>query len=77
MSRTQEIVDQLNAYTGEDIWGDVILQLEEYAEPDTTELDTAGSSDRLVLQDGTVIEYSPGSGGGSAHSPHVAGWYEV
>jgi len=75
MATTKQILDQLNGYQGEDVWGDVILRLEEYDEKATEALGAA--NDQLALVDGTVLAYSAGSFGGSAHSPHAAGWYEV
>jgi hypothetical protein len=71
---TQDILDQLNAYTGSDPWQDVILSLDEYDETATAKL---GGVSRFALTDGTVFAYSVGSHGGSAHSPHAAGWYEM
>jgi len=69
MATTAEILDQLNAYEtthanhGEravgqapDVWGDVILQLDEYDEQGTDVIDT-GQSDRFALTDGTVIAW--------------------
>lgn len=76
MSRTAEIVDQLNAYQGDNIWQDLILALAEYDETATDAMEH-GQGDRFALADGTVIAYGVGSYGGSAYSPHAAGWYEV
>ena len=66
MSTTQQIIDQLNAYTGEDIWGDVILGLDAYDEAATAKLDPSSASDRVALADGAVIRWDP----------QTKSWYE-
>ena len=52
-----EIVAQLNTYTDDNIWQDVILTLADYDEDATVAADESGRSDRFVLADGTMIEW--------------------
>lgn len=55
---TQEILDRLNTYAGENIWEDVIngLGVDKAA---TDEIDPSYGSDRFVLTDGTRIAFDP------------------
>lgn len=42
-ARLAEIVAQLDAYTGDDIWGELIMNLPEYDDDRTAALDTSGA----------------------------------
>ena len=66
MTTTQQIIDQLNAYTGPDVWNGVILDLDEYDEAATAEIDPSSSGDRFALTDGAVIRWDP----------QTKSWYE-
>lgn len=59
---TQEILDKLNAYQGDNVWQDIILHLDDYDEAATDALlgDVDGS-DRLVLTEGTMIRFDRSS----------------
>jgi len=59
---TASIVAQLNDYTGENIWQDVILPGLDLNEAATNEIDPCTSSDRFVLADGTIICWDPQTG---------------
>jgi hypothetical protein len=75
MSRTTEILDQLNAYdqgTGDNIWQDVILGLDEYDEAATNALNQS-SSDRFVLTDGTMIAWT----GQTIDADPAGRWHKV
>ncbi len=65
--RTQQIVDLLNAYKGDNIWQDVIWDLPEYDDEATSDEVDQGRNDGLVLTNGTVIAY---------RYQDPAGWYE-
>lgn len=56
MATTQEILDQLNGYTGDNIWEDVIQGLD-LDGPAIAAADPSYASDVVVLKDGTRIEY--------------------
>jgi hypothetical protein len=62
-TRITEITEALNGYDADpgNIWQDVILQLPEYDEAATDEIDN-GRSDRFALADGTVIRYAAETG---------------
>jgi hypothetical protein len=53
---TDRLLNELNAYQGDDIWQDIILGLHDYDEAATDEID-GGQSDRFALSDGSVIRY--------------------
>ncbi|GAA2179928.1 hypothetical protein GCM10009785_08710 [Brooklawnia cerclae] len=50
------LLDELNAYTGDDVWGDVILGRDGYDDDTTTLLDPSGRSDVAVV-DGHVLRW--------------------
>lgn len=76
MATTQQIIDQLNAYDGDNIWQDVILGLDEYDEAATDAL--TSSRDRFALADGTIITYQNAdrqpAGPTGVPGSHDAGW---
>ena len=47
----------LNAYTGDNIWDDVILRLDGYDHDATEEADPDYGSDVVVFEDGSVIAW--------------------
>ncbi len=49
---TLTLTAALNAYTGDNIWQDIILGLDAYDEAETDAID-AGQSDRFATGDGT------------------------
>lgn len=73
MATTQEILDQLNAYdasrdyssvdaqTANNVWGDVILGLEDYDREATEALPGVLANDRFVLRGGDVVAYDHGA----------------
>lgn len=54
---TQTLIDTLNAYQGDNIWGDVIRPSDLYDDDATDAIDPSWSSDRLVTTDSTVIRW--------------------
>ena len=61
-----EILDRLDAYTGDNVWRDVIYRLAQF-DPAATACLLGGNSDRFVLIDGTAIRYDAKRGN----------WYQV
>ena len=55
--RTAQILHELNTYTGENLWQDVILGAPWYDDAATDEIDE-GRNDRFAATDGTVIAYA-------------------
>jgi len=54
---TAQVIDQLNTYTGDNPWQDIILKLD-LDETATDEIDEGGN-DRFVLADGSIIRWDP------------------
>jgi hypothetical protein len=52
-----ELTDQLNDYTGDNIWQDIIYPLPDYDPELTLELDPNYRNDVVALTDGTVIKW--------------------
>jgi hypothetical protein len=57
---TTEILNALNGYTGDDLWNDVVHQLDNYDAEATERFDPTASSDVIALTDGTVLRASAG-----------------
>lgn len=64
MRSTEEVLNRLNDYTGDNIWQDVILQdgIIAFDEEATAAIDPSHASDRFVLVDGTIIRWDAASG---------------
>lgn len=54
---TESIVSRLDAYEGDDIWGDVIETINGYNPNYTKELDPCNRRDIFGLENGNIIRY--------------------
>lgn len=59
MTTTDQILEQLNNYDGDNIWEDIIYN---YADETATDAIDIGASDRFVTDGGAVIAYDQQAG---------------
>jgi len=63
VDRTRELLDRLNSYDGDDIWGDIIYDYGSIIDFQRTDedLDAEKYGDAIALRDGRIISYDRGS----------------